>query len=89
MRGRVTRMTTKGQVVIPKVLRDRTGLGVGDSVSLAIKEEDVHLAKRSGWAKATAGCLASPHTPFEPQALDELSEQIAVQEAREKYGDTG
>lgn len=85
MSVRVTRVTTKGQVVIPKALRDRAGLTIGDSVSLTTNEERVHLTKRSGWARATAGCLPSSLPPIEPDAIDELAEHAANEELREKY----
>jgi AbrB family looped-hinge helix DNA binding protein len=86
MRTRITRLTSKGQVVIPKYLRDRTGLHIGDSLNLEDHEDNIRIAKRSGWARATAGCLPSSLPPLDPATLDELAERIAVQEIREKYG---
>lgn len=86
---RATRITTKGQVVIPKEFRDRTGLSIGDSVSLVIGEDEVRIANRTGWAQATAGCLESSLPPLEPSELDERAEQIALDETRKKYGITG
>jgi AbrB family looped-hinge helix DNA binding protein len=86
MRTRVTRITSKGQVVIPKQFRDRTGLQIGDSLRLESHEDDIRVSKRSGWAKATAGCLPSSLAPLEPATIDELAERIAVQEVRKKYG---
>lgn len=86
---RVTRITTKGQVVIPKEFRDRTSLDIGDSLTLISEARDVRIARRSGWAQATAGCLESSLPPLEPDELAELAEQTALLEIREKYGITG
>ncbi len=86
MPTRITRITSKGQVVIPKHFRDRTGLNIGDSLRLESHEDDIRIARRAGWARATAGCLPSSLSPIEPGTLDELAERIAVQEIREKYG---
>lgn len=88
MSAPVTRINTKGQVVIPKELRDDADLGIGDSVRLVTGTTDVHLSKRSGWAEATAGCLPSSLPPIEPEELDELAERAAIEEIREKYGFT-
>lgn len=86
MRTRITRLTSKGQVVIPKYLRDQESLQIGDSITLLAQESDIHISRRSGWARATAGCLPSSLPPLEPATLDALAERIAVQEIREKYG---
>jgi AbrB family looped-hinge helix DNA binding protein len=87
MKPHTTRMTTKGQVVIPKDLRDGADMHVGDSLSLTSQDEDVRIAKRTGWARATAGCLASSQPSMEPEELDELMERAALRETREKWGD--
>lgn len=81
-----TRLTAKGQVVIPKEIRDRTGLDIGASVNLTSDEDGVHITKRSGWARSTAGCLPSSLPPIEPEELEEMAERAADEEVREKYG---
>ena len=86
MKRRTTRMTTKGQVVIPKQYRDQSDLYVGDSIRLTVQREGIRIAKRSGWARATAGCLASSRPPLEPDELDELMERAALREARDEWG---
>jgi AbrB family looped-hinge helix DNA binding protein len=81
-----SRMTTKGQVVIPKQIRDQVGLHVGDSLRLVREGENLHITRRSGWARATAGCLPSSLPPLEPEELDELIERAALDEARDEWG---
>lgn len=82
---RTTKITTKGQVVIPKHFRDMDDLHVGDSVSIVSDGTDICIAKRSGWARATAGSLSTPMPPLESDALDELADRVAIQEAHEEY----
>jgi AbrB family looped-hinge helix DNA binding protein len=86
MSVRATRLTSKGQVVIPKEIRDRTGLAIGDSLSLTSDEDGGRVVKRSGWARETAGCLPSRRNPIEPADLEELLEQIADRDVLNKYG---
>ena len=44
----VARLTSKGQVTIPKVVRDHLGLRTGDRVEFAVQEDgSVRLRKRS------------------------------------------
>jgi bifunctional DNA-binding transcriptional regulator/antitoxin component of YhaV-PrlF toxin-antitoxin module len=83
---RVTRITTKGQAVIPKDLRDITGLGIGDSVSLAPEDDNVRVTRRASWARATAGLLPSSLPPIEPHMLEEMIARATDEEIYEKYG---
>lgn len=85
MSARATRITSKGQVVIPKEIRDRTGLDIGDSVSLTSGEEGIRVVKRSGWARATAGTLPSPGGPIEPEELEAVLERAKDAEIVEEY----
>ncbi len=85
MKSRTTRMTTKGQVVIPKRLRDLAGMDVGDSIRLTSHGDTIHIARRSGWARATAGCLTSSRPPMEPDELDDLVERVSLQEAHDEW----
>ena len=81
-----SRMTTKGQVVIPKQLRDQVGLHVGDPLRLVRDGETIQVVKRSGWARATAGSLPSSLPPLGPEELDDLVERAALDEAHEEWG---
>ena len=84
-----SRMTTKGQVVIPKQIRDQAGLHVGDSIRLVRDGEEVHISRRSGWARATAGSLPSTLPPLEPDELEERIERAALEESRDEWGAQG
>lgn len=84
----ISRITTKGQMVIPKRFRDLKGIRIGDSITLESHGDNVHVARRSGWARATAGSLPSPHGPIEPEELEEVLERTADEEIIERYRDT-
>jgi AbrB family looped-hinge helix DNA binding protein len=43
-----TRMTSKGQVTVPKRVRDRMGLRPGDAVDFVEKGGEFHLEKAPG-----------------------------------------
>lgn len=84
----VTRLTSKGQMVIPKRLRDLKGIRVGDSLTIESQGENVRVTRRSGWAQATAGTLPSPYGPVEPEEVEEILERTADVEVLEKYRNT-
>jgi len=48
-----SRVTTKGQITIPKVLRDRLGLRPGDEVELTELEGGLRVQKRGGTSPFT------------------------------------
>jgi AbrB family looped-hinge helix DNA binding protein len=81
-----SRMTIKGQVVIPKEIRDQAGLHVGDSLRLEQAGNDIQITRRSGWARATAGILPSSLPPLEPEELDDLIERAAIEETHDEWG---
>lgn len=86
MPTRHTRITKKGQLVIPKHLRDQNCLLIGDSVRIEDQAHAVRVVRRSGWARATAGSLASLGPLVQPEELDELAERAALQETRDQWG---
>lgn len=62
------RVTSKGQVTIPKPIRDRLGIGPGSEVAFVEREDGVSLEKADGgatadvktfeeWAASVAGTL--------------------------------
>jgi len=41
----VTIMSTKGQIVVPKEIRDRAGIDPGDKIEISLEGRVVHLRK--------------------------------------------
>ena len=42
----ITNMSTKGQIVVPKEIRDRAGLNPGDKIEVSLEGQIVQLRKR-------------------------------------------
>lgn len=79
-------MTTKGQVTIPKEIRDELGLAAGSKVLFVrVGPRDVRLVARTGAASDLVGVLARPGLPS--LSVDELNDQIA--EAAAAQGSRG
>ena len=79
-------MTSKGQVTIPKEIRDELGLAAGSKVLFVrVGPRDIRLVARTGEVSDLIGVLARPGLPSFNE--DELHEQIA--EAAAEQGARG
>jgi AbrB family looped-hinge helix DNA binding protein len=78
-KGETTRITRKGQVTIPKDLRDAYGLGEGDE--LVWIETDGGIEVRKATSSDGRGMLIDEDTP--PEKRDEMAEEMES-EIREK-----
>jgi len=72
-------MTSKGQVTIPKALRDELGLKPSDKVYFARTGKDVLTLRRKNLTvEDVYGMLAGrPHTRTTPMSVEEMNEVIA------------
>ncbi len=82
-----TRMSSKGQVIIPKDLRDELGWQEGDELVVERQAEGVVLKRKSPFKRTTleevSGCL-KPYYSGPPKTVDEMN--AAVGEAiRERW----
>ena len=67
-------LSTKGQVVIPKDIRQSLGLRAGDRVEFTVHEGHAHLTKQAG--DALKAFLSGPKTHWRKGELDDvLAEQ--------------
>jgi len=67
----VTR-TSKGQITLPKALRDPFRLSAGDRVELVLEDGDtVRLIVKRGSLKRLKGMLPKPAEPVFLEAMDE------------------
>lgn len=79
-------MTTKGQITIPKEIRDELGLAAGAKVLFVrVGPRDVRLVARTAEVADLIGVLARPGLPS--FSNEELNEQIA--EAAAEQGSRG
>ncbi len=60
MREMSSTVTSKGQVTIPKAVRERIGIGPHDKVSWVIEEDSVKVMRRESVIRRTAGMMKSP-----------------------------
>lgn len=74
--ARVTTLTSKGQVTIPKAIRDELGLKPRDEVEIFIKDGDVWLRKADSSLQDLAGSLPPIGLDIE-EAIERAKEERA------------
>lgn len=78
-------MTSKGQLTIPKRVRERLGLHAGDRVEFVEREGgEVVLTKRTGTFEDLAGILShyATDTPIGPDDIEEARREEYEERAR-------
>ncbi|MDN2579922.1 AbrB/MazE/SpoVT family DNA-binding domain-containing protein [Aquibium sp. ELW1220] len=73
--GAYTTMTSKGQITIPKEVRDELGLAAGDSVLVEVRDGVLILVPKCINFNDLAGYLGEP--PNGAARLEEIDETIA------------
>ena len=69
-----SRMTTKGQITIPKAVRERLNLEVGDTVYFDVRDDgSVVLVARTEPVEALFGLLAGKSKRKGPIGIDEMN----------------
>jgi len=66
-------LTTKGQVTIPKAVRNRLHLRAGDKVEFVFYENSVEMIPVNGSVRDLKGMVARPKKPI---SLDEMDQAI-------------
>ena len=81
----VTTLTSKGQVTIPKPIRDRLGLKTGDSLDFHFAEDGTLVV--SPYSDSPLGRLPGllSHLASEPPVSIETMKEAVRQRAGEKY----
>jgi AbrB family looped-hinge helix DNA binding protein len=75
------KLTSKGQVTIPKEIRDTLGLRAGNRLDFVLEEDGVlRLIPLKGSIKELKGILPSPERPV---TLEEMEEAIRKRARRE------
>jgi antitoxin PrlF len=68
-------VTTKGQVTIPKAIRERLGLVVGDTLEFTVDEEGRIIARPSAAGAGVIGILRD-FAPERPLSIEQMNEAI-------------
>jgi antitoxin PrlF len=74
-------LTSKGQITLPKEIRERLGLGAGSRLDFSIDEKGMLIARPvSTTALGLAGLLRQPgRKPATVEAMNEAIEQTAAE----------
>lgn len=76
-------LTSKGQITLPKEIRDRLGLDAGTLLDFAVLPDNTITARAvKADAKRVRGILASPHS--EPLTVEQMDEKIG-EHLRDKH----
>jgi antitoxin PrlF len=77
-------LTTKGQVTIPKVVREHLGVDTGDRLSFVVQEDGTVIVKPiTRHVRELGGLLERPGQP--PLSINEMDEGVA-RRMRGKFG---
>ena len=82
-------LTSKGQITLPKEIRDRLGLDAGSMLDFQILEDNTITARRVlPDARRIRGLLKSPHaTPLAVEQMDEaVSMHLRKRQAPTRHG---
>ena len=86
--SRPTRVSPKGQVTVPKPVRDYLGLGAGSSVEFEVTAAgDVVIRKRPDSARPLRGLLSAYAADGATPTTDDLNAGIAREAQRLNAGD--
>jgi AbrB family looped-hinge helix DNA binding protein len=81
-------VTTKGQVTIPKAIRERLGLAVGDTLEFTVDEEGRIVARPDVAGKGVLGILRDL-APKRPLSIEQIKEAARRGAVRTKKGRGG
>lgn len=70
-------LTSKGQITIPKVVRNRLHLKAGDKVEFVFHENSVEMIPVSGSIRDLKGMLAKPDRPVSLDEMDRVIREAA------------
>ena len=82
------KLTTKGQVTIPKAIRDALGIDAGDRVEFVLRDDGVvEVVPRTRSLLSLAGLLGDRHLGVSVQDMDAGIAELLAAEPRGTYGE--
>lgn len=85
-----SRVTSKGQVTIPKHLRDRLGIIPGEQVVFTLEDDEIRIARSVSIVERTAGALKPPpgvHIPETAEEMRRMAEEVIAEDALRRMGE--
>ena len=79
-------LTSKGQITLPKEIRDRLGLDAGSMLDFELLPDDTIAARRVAApdARRVRGLLKSPHAA--PLSVRQMDDEGIARHLRDKHG---
>lgn len=81
-----SKISVKGQVVIPVSMQRQLNLDDGTTLELQAEDSTITLKKTPGWVEETRGSLPSNHGQIEPEQLEALIEAATLIESYQTFG---
>jgi AbrB family looped-hinge helix DNA binding protein len=81
-----SKLTRKGQVTLPAIIRKRMNLKRGDRVTFVIEHNQVRLAQGSSPVARTAGVVNERGRPLSAEALRRRAEELIAEDVIRRTG---
>lgn len=76
-------ITSKGQITLPKALRDQLGLESGDRIDFVLAADGRYtLVPIKSSIKTLKGCISKPAKPVSVEAMSDIVKRRAVRELK-------
>jgi len=82
-------VTSKGQVTIPKHLRDRLGIVPSEQVIFSLEDDEIHIARSISIVERTAGALKplpGVRVPETAEEMRRMAEEAIAEDALRRMG---
>ncbi len=83
-------VTSKGQVTIPKHLRDRLGIVPGEQVIFSLEDDGIRISRSLSIVERTAGALKPPPGVTVPETAEEMrrmAEEAIAEDVLQRMGE--
>lgn len=83
-------VTSKGQITIPKHLRDRLGIVPGEQMIFSLEDNEIRIARSVSVVERTAGALKPPPGVKAPETAEEMrrmAEEVIAEDVLRRMGD--
>lgn len=79
------KVTTKGQITLPKAVREQLSIQTGDRVEFSVDAENQVTLHRMQLAGSSAGCARPFVTPEQKSLTDDEIQSIMAEKLKAKY----